>query len=216
MFPTLTRLQLSLFLGIASIIGVPVESIARELSGLAASPVAIEVEKRQGFLLKPDAHWPGLESVPWVFYAPTLPPYPGNEERWMIERFLASGIAVAGIDVGESFGSPEGRRIYSAFHAKLVADHGLAEKACLLARSRGGLMLYNWAAENPDKVAAIAGIYPVCDLRTYPGIEKASKAYGMSPERLQQLLPLHNPVNRLAPLAAAGVPIFHIHGTRTR
>jgi hypothetical protein len=28
-------------------------------------------------------------------------------------------------------------------------------------------MLYNWAAENPERVAGIAGIYPVCDLRSY-------------------------------------------------
>ena len=73
-------------------------------------------------------------------------------------------------------------------------------------------MLYNWAAENPDKVAGIAGIYPVCDLRSYPGLDKACGAYGLTRAELEEQLDKHNPVARLAPLAKAGVPIFHIHG----
>ena len=185
---------------------------ARDLTGLGVEPVDIEIDSHSGFLLKPDARWPGANATPWVLYAPSLPPYPGKEEHWMIERLLAAGIAVAGIDVGESMGNPEGCQIYSTFHEVLTKEHGLTQKACLLARSRGGLMLYNWAAENPDKVAAIAGIYPVCDLRTYPGLEGAAKAYGLEPAEMERLLPLHNPVDRLAPLAKAGVPLLHIHG----
>ncbi len=44
----------------------------------------------------------------WVWYAPTLPGLPGKEEQWMFEQFRDAGIAIAGIDVGESFGSPAG------------------------------------------------------------------------------------------------------------
>jgi hypothetical protein len=55
--------------------------------------------------------------------------------------------------------------VFSALYDELAQKRGLAKNACLLARSRGGLMLYNWAAGNPDKVACIAGIYPVCNLR---------------------------------------------------
>jgi hypothetical protein len=40
---------------------------------------------------------------PWIFYAPTLPGYPDEAERWMHEQFLAAGIAVAGIDAGEAY-----------------------------------------------------------------------------------------------------------------
>ena len=39
-------------------------------------------------------------------------------------------------------------------------------------------MLYNWAVINPAKVKAIAGIYPVCNLISYPGLE-AKSAYGL-------------------------------------
>lgn len=185
---------------------------ARDLTGLGVEAVAIEIDGHSGFLLKPDARWPGGHATPWVLYAPALPPYPGREEHWMFERLLAAGVAIAGIDVGESYGSPEGRRVYTAFHQALVRDHGLTPRACLLARSRGGLMLYNWAVEHPENVAAIAGIYPVLDLRTYPGLDTAAGSYGMSAAEMARLLPLHNPVDRLAPLARAGIPLFQIHG----
>jgi fermentation-respiration switch protein FrsA (DUF1100 family) len=134
----------------------------------------------------------------------------------MFERFLKAGIAIAGVDVGESYGSPDGRRVYSALHQELAEKRGLAKKACLLARSRGGLMLYCWAAENPEKVRCIAGIYPVCNIASYPGLGRACKAYGMTKEQLAAKLSEHNPVDRLEPLARAKVPIFHIHGDKDR
>jgi len=101
------------------------------------------IEDRTAFLILPKRTAPdGL--IPWVWYAPTLPRLPGKYETWMFEKFLDKGIAIAGVDVGESYGSPKGRAVYSALHKELVEKRGLAKKACLLARSRGGLMLYNW------------------------------------------------------------------------
>ena len=87
-------------------------------------------------------------NTPWVWYAPTLPNLPGTAETWMFERFTEAGIAIAGIDVGESFGSPAGRSIYSAFYHYLVNARRYSARPVLLARSRGGLMLYSWAAEH--------------------------------------------------------------------
>ena len=177
-------------------------------------PVAGEVftvEGRTAFLILPPDPKP-KGRIPWVWYAPTLEGLPGNEEKWMFDRFLAKGIAIAGVDAGESFGSPAGTTIFSALHKELVDKRGMARQACLLARSRGGLMLYNWAVENPQFVACIAGIYPVCDLSSYPGLDKACGAYGMTGEQLATKLAEHNPIDRLAPLAKAKVPIFHFHG----
>jgi dipeptidyl aminopeptidase/acylaminoacyl peptidase len=132
----------------------------------------------------------------------------------MFERFLKAGIAIAGVDVGESYGSPKGRAVYSALHEHLVKKRGLAKQACLLARSRGGLMLYCWAVENPDKVRCITGIYPVCNIASYPGLNRACGAYGLTVEQFEADLAKHNPIDRLAPLAKAKVPIFHIHGDK--
>jgi len=171
------------------------------------------VADRTAFLILPpetDNNAP----IPWVWYAPTLRGLPAKHETWMFEKFLDRGIAIAGIDVGESYGSPKGRALYSALHRELVKQRGLAKRACLLARSRGGLMLYCWAAEHPDSVACIAGIYPVCNLASYPGLARACGAYGMTQEQLAAALSEHNPIDRLAPLAKGNVPIFHIHGDR--
>ena len=77
-------------------------------------------------------------------------------------------------------------------------------------------MLYNWAAEHPASVACIAGIFPVCDLRSYPGLPTACGAYEMDEAELAAHLAEHNPIDRLEPLARAGVPIMHVHGDSDR
>ncbi len=172
-----------------------------------------EVAGRQAFVILPSEEVREAK-VPWVLYAPTFHERLPNErhEGWMMRQFLAKGIAIAGVDVGESYGSPAGREIYTALYQTLTRDYQCDTKACLLARSRGGLMLYNWAADHPDKVRAIAGIYPVCNLLSYPGLAKACGAYGLTEDELEASLSQHNPIERLQPLAKAGVPIFHIHG----
>jgi hypothetical protein len=169
------------------------------------------VDGYTAFIMHPD-HTTGDAKIPWVWYAPTLEGLPGPEEVWMFKQFLDAGIAIAGIDVGESMGNAKGRKSYTALYKELTGKRSFSEKPVLMARSRGGLMLYNWAVEHPQQVGAIAGIYPVCDLRSYPGIEKAATAYGWSVKKMQRRLSENNPVSRVKPLAAAGVPILHIHG----
>ena len=175
----------------------------------------LKFEGRDAFVIMPKDHT--KNQIPWVMYAPTLRGLPNErDEGWMIRNFLESGIAVAGIDIGESYGNPQGRKIYTNYHNFLVAEKGFDQKACLLARSRGGLMLYNWAAENPNRVKCIAGIYPVCDLRSYPGLNRAAPAYGMNGHELEKSLKINNPVENLKPLADSKVPILHIHGNIDR
>ena len=64
-------------------------------------------------------------------------------------------------------------------------------------------MLYNWACENAESVACIAGIYPVCNLTSYPGLARACRAYELSKDGLNAQLKQHNPIDRLAALAKA-------------
>jgi hypothetical protein len=178
--------------------------------------ISLEREKltiagRPAFVIAPAKKVDG--PTPWVLYAPTLGRgLPGGAEHWMFRQWLAAGIAIAGVDVGESYGSPKGRATYNALHKLLTEKRGFDPQACLLARSRGGLMLYCWAAENPSKVKCVAGIYPVCNIASYPGLGRASGAYGLTAEQLKTELAKHNPPDRLAALAKAKVPIFHIHG----
>ena len=77
-------------------------------------------------------------------------------------------------------------------------------------------MLYNWAAENPSKVSCIAGIYPVCNIASWPGLARSCKAYGLTENGLSKALRKHNPIDRLEPLAGAKIPIFHIHGDKDK
>jgi hypothetical protein len=164
------------------------------------------------FVILPKGAGRANEAIPWVWYAPTLEGLPAKAEEWMFERFLKAGVAIAGIDVGESYGSPNGRMKYDDFYEYLTTSRKFDSKPCLLARSRGGLMLYSWATANPESVSGVAGIYPVCNIASYPGIERACAAYELTSEQLKADLNQHNPVERLASLAKANVPIFHIHG----
>jgi predicted esterase len=154
------------------------------------------------------------EKRPWIWYAPWFVPSgpPGREHEWLFPRLLQAGFAIAGVDVGESYGNPAGRKTFSQFHAQVVKEFGLSQKACLLPQSRGALMLYNWAVEHPKNVQCIGGIYTVANLASYPGLDKAAPAYGMTREQFTPHLSHHNPIDRLPPLAKAKVPIFHIHG----
>jgi alpha-beta hydrolase superfamily lysophospholipase len=172
---------------------------------------AFLVQDRPAFIL-----WPPekerRQPQPWILYAPTLAGYPDAHEKWMHQQFLAAGVAVAGIDVGESYGSPRGRELFSALYQELTTKRGFAERPCLLGRSRGGLWVTSWACDHPDKIAGIAGIYPVFDLRTYPRLAKAAPAYGLAADELEARLQELNPIARVSVLAKAKVPVFIIHG----
>ncbi len=184
-------------------------TITKGTKSLPLAGESFRIDGHDAFVILPE----GVDkNVPWVWYAPTLPGLPAQSEVWMFEQFLGKGIAIAGIDAGESFGSPDGTKLFSSFYEHLVAQRKFRRQPCLLARSRGGLMLYNWAVEHPESVAGVAGIYPVCNLASYPGIARAAGAYNLTAEQLQTDLAQHNPIDKLKPLAEAAVPLFHIHG----
>jgi pimeloyl-ACP methyl ester carboxylesterase len=88
--------------------------------------------------------------------------------------------------------------------------------------SRGGLYCYNWAAAHPDQVACIYGDAPVCDFKSWPGGRGKGKGsardwalvlqvYGFKDDA-EALAYRGNPVDRLQPLANAGVPLLHVFG----
>lgn len=183
--------------------------------GLPQPGETLAVEGREAFVILPPSRKPA-ELTPWIWYAPTLKGLPGGAEKWMFEKFLAAGIAIAGIDVGESYGSPAGVALYSALYRELTEQRHFATRPVLLGRSRGGLMTLSWAVANADKVGGWAGIYPVCNVASYPGIAKACGAYELTTEELTARLGDFNPIDRLAPLAAAGIPLFAIHGDDDR
>jgi fermentation-respiration switch protein FrsA (DUF1100 family) len=70
----------------------------------------------------------------------------------------------------------------------------------------------SWAAEHPDQVGGWAGIYPVCNLESYPGLDRAAGAYDLTAQQFKDRLMEFNPIDRMSKLAAARVPLFAIHG----
>ena len=76
-------------------------------------------------------------------------------------------------------------------------------------------MLLCWAFRNPDKVQAFAGIYPVCNLASWP-LRRSKEAvevdYGMTEEDILKNLDTFNPPENLDGLAKEDVPIFILHG----
>ena len=87
---------------------------------------------------------------------------------------------------------------------------------------RDRLYAYNWASQNPDKVVCIYGDAPVCDFKSWPGGKGKGKG---SPGDWKSLLKCYqfkdeaaalawpsNPIDSLAPLAKAKIPLIHVVG----
>ena len=83
----------------------------------------LSVNGRPGFIFMPPAEKRSTPQ-PWVMYAPTLEGFPDGHEKWMHQQFLDAGIAVAGLDVGEAYGSPRGRAGLSDLYAELTGKRG--------------------------------------------------------------------------------------------
>ena len=144
--------------------------------------------------------------TPWVWRARFF----GHEPQTDI-ALLERGFHVAYVDVAGLFGAPKAVARWNTFHTYLTTKHGFAHKPAIEAMSRGGLIAFNWAAQNPDKVACIYADAPVCDFKSWPGITpKILKAYGLTQEQAQSYP--GNPIDNLHPLADADIPLLHVVG----
>jgi hypothetical protein len=169
------------------------------------------VRDRHAFVMKPDHPARTDSGKAWIFYGPALSRYPDQHEAWMHQQFLEAGVAVAGIDVGEAYGSPHSQPFFDALYEEMVA-RGYSKRPALFGRSRGGLYVSRFAVERPQRVAGIGGIYPVFDYMTYPGPQRAAAVYGMTPEQMEQRQDQLNPIRRAGVLAQAEIPVHLIHG----
>ncbi|MGW8257270.1 MAG: alpha-L-fucosidase, partial [Thermoguttaceae bacterium] len=142
-------------------------------------------------------------------------------ERTAVLQLLEKGFYYLHIKVGNTYGCPAALKHFDAFYQAVTA-RGLAKKGTLIGISRGGLYAYNWAARNPDKIVCIYGDAPVCDFKSWPGGKGKSacrtadwaaliKDYGFKDEA-EAMAYKHNPVDELAPLAKAHIPLLHVVG----
>ena len=155
------------------------------------------------------------EGKPWLWYAPTLNGGVSIVQRKLyFDAFMKAGISIAGFDLGEVRGAPASTAKFTLFYDAMV-KRGWSPKPILLGQSRGGMMTLAWAFRNPDKLKAWVGIYPVCNLASWP--LKNSKPQTLAdfalPEAdLMARLKEFNPIDNLAGLAANKVPMFAVHG----
>ena len=178
---------------------------------LAYSPEEFTVGQSKCFVLEGNST---AKEKPWVWYAPTLPRHPDPSHTWYIDKLIEQGISFAGCDQGEVRGSPAGISRFSDFYNEMVSK-GYSQKPVLLGQSRGGLMMLSWAARNPTKLSAYVGIYPVQNLRSWPmkwSLGITLRDFEMDEKTFIQRIDEHNPINHLAGMAKAKVPIFIVHG----
>lgn len=175
---------------------------------------AIEVDGHAVQVVVPKEPAPGR---PWVWHGEFFGHKPAPDIA-----LLNRGFHCVYVRVPNQLGAPSAVAAWNAVYQQLTQRHGLAKKPALVGLSRGGLYCYNWAAANPESVACIYGDAPVCDFKSWPGgkgigpgsprdWQLVLERYGFASEA-EALAYGKNPVDNLAPLAKAGVPLLHVYG----
>lgn len=154
---------------------------------------------------------------PWAWKGEFLDAFPGTEIA-----LLGRGFHIVYLTMPDMLGCPEAVQGWNECYRELTSKYALSQKVALIGLSRGGLYCYNWASANPDKVACIYGDAPVCDFKSWPGGKGKGKGspgdWKLVMERYhfkteaEALAYDKNPVDNLAPLARAGIPLLHVYG----
>ena len=87
---------------------------------------------------------------PWIWRAR----FWGHEPQTDI-ALLKKGFHVAYCNVGGLYGAPSAVERWDRFCNHVTKKHQLSKKVALEGMSRGGLIIFNWAAKNPEKVSCI-------------------------------------------------------------
>ncbi|WP_422083062.1 alpha/beta hydrolase family protein [Ulvibacterium sp.] len=137
------------------------------------------------------------------------------------KALLEKGFHLAYIDVADLFGNKEAVRLWNDYYAFITKKYDLNPKVVLEGLSRGGLIVYNWASKNTEKVACIYADAPVCDIKSWPGDLLTGVG---SPKDWETCLQVHgldeksvmdfkgNPIDNCVKLAQAQVPALHVFG----
>ncbi len=193
-------------------------SIPKESNWKGFTRLDFEFEGRKAHIVFPNNK---IDGSPWVWRAR----FPG----WHIEMdsiLLSEGFHVAFINTDNMYGSPRAVSIWNNYYQFLLENYSLNEKVALEGVSRGGLFVYNWAKQNPEKVNCIYAEAPVCDFKSWPGgfgDGKGSKAdwenlkneYEFKSDKEAKACN-NQPMHNLEKLADAKVPVLHMVGLNDR
>jgi predicted esterase len=200
--------------------------IPTKISGAysAGKLIELHIHGRQAYLIKPTGRVDTQKRWVWTFpfWLDINDGHGRLHHRFYVDKLLAAGFHVAGIDVGTSCGSPTAAGVCQEFYRLLVDQYGLNPRVRLIGQSNGGLMAYGWAFRHPECVDRIGGICPATDFRTWPTLPNVINFpdkgldYGLTHEQLAARVAEFNPIDHLAPLAKAGVQILQIHGDQDK
>jgi len=123
----------------------------------------------------------GAEGKPWIWRARFF-----GHRKEVDAALLERGFHVAYVDVAHLYGSRKAIMRWNRFYRYLTNSHDFNPKPALEGMSRGGLIVFNWASENPDKVSCIYADAPVCDFKSWPG-GKMKSSSGNGPLPMNQL-----------------------------
>jgi alpha-beta hydrolase superfamily lysophospholipase len=178
-----------------------------------------------------ESDWRGWKRLDFVVQGrPALLIFPktaaaGNPWIWRTEFFghfpqadlalLERGWHVGYMNASDMYGSPAAIALFDAYYRRVTADYGLAARVVLEGFSRGGLYAFNFAATYPDRVAALYLDAPALDIRIWPGVKhplwaECLACYGLTAE--EAATAKVSPLDRIEPVARAGIPIFGVSG----
>ncbi len=180
-----------------------------------------------------------VDGIPVTVVEPKRP-LPGRPWAWRGEFFGAfanadAALVKAGwhlvyVATPDLFGSPRAMARWEKVYDVLVRDHRLHARPGLIGLSRGALYCMAWAAAHPDRTLAVYLDNGVCDFKSWPGgrpkglgtgpgseaeWRKLFKAYGFKDDR-EAITSKANPVDNLAPLAKARIPLLLVYGDSDR
>lgn len=101
---------------------------------------------------------------PWIWRPAFFDAFPSVDKA-----LLEKGFHIVYYDVTHLYGSPRAVSLGTEFYENMTDLYNLSEKVTLEGFSRGGLFVFNWAAQNTEKVACIYVDAPVCDVFSWPG-----------------------------------------------
>lgn len=214
LLPQSVRLSVVLSVSLFGLASEPLSAAEEKTVWNGFDQLKFEVDGRACWLVVPKQ---SAEGKPWIWRTEFF----GHEPQADL-ALLERGWHVAYMNVQNMYGAPKALDHMDRFYEHLTAERGLARKVVLEGFSRGGLFSLNWAARHPERVSSIYNDAPVCDFKSWPGgkgVGPGSKAdwqrclaaYGLTePEALAYQL---NPVDNLAPLAKAKIPLLHVCGT---
>lgn len=157
------------------------------------------------------------EKKPWVWRARFF----GHRPELDL-ALLKAGYHVVYCDVSNLFGSPAATQHWDKCYQELTTKYKLHQKPALEGMSRGGLIVFNWAVKNPEKVSCIYVDAPVCDIKSWPGGRGKGKGSAPTWKRMltayefendeQALAWKGNPLDQAKELANTKLPLFVVTG----